>query len=347
MSTLETIPEQHESLYEKELSRKPSPLEINFLQQELERSQLHHEHMKTLVDELEILHSKPILLVDAADRATMGKSWIPSVNKELLSYFVKIQTGREYDQTTFDYKKFVGQTFAYMFGFDEDDARFKKVSLVQGDTLPIDPTQYSLIIGTGGELNDFQTQPEYEDIRTSIRTFFTKVLTTKTPFAVTCATHQILGELIHELHGGKESIVDNLKDAQGASTTESGSVVFTLSDVGKTSLLTSELDTQFNIMSHHGQYLTQIPPGAVSLAYNPVCTTQILEYLDDNNNTTGIGFQGHPEMSNTVLMLLSRFTQATYAKNNQPIPQDTEVDTSATYSVRENVFPKVLTLIRQ
>lgn len=344
MSPIEEFPSRIELAYKQELERKINNTERAFLEAEVERTQRHHESMKTIVDGLEILKEKPILLVNAADKATMGQDWVANLDQELLNYFVKIQTGREYVKETFDYKLFVSQIFEYMFGFKPGDRRFKKVALVHGEKLPGDPSHYSLIIGTGGEINDFETQPQYEKVRSEIRDFFTKVIAAHTPFAVTCATHQILGQLLYEKNGGQGSLVQNLQDNNGQPVIESGLVKFTLNESGKKSLFTEGLDKDFYIMSNHGQYLQSLPPGARSLAFNEICSTQIIEYID-NNRTTGIGFQAHPEISNAILLLIQRYEQAQAVKKGLKPTAYIEVDTNPAYTVREKVFPKVFSLI--
>jgi GMP synthase-like glutamine amidotransferase len=345
MNNLEEIPSLIELAYKNELERKINPEEREFLQAEVERSRRHHEHMNSIVESLEILKEKPILLVNAADKATMGQDWIANLDQELLNYFVKIQTGREYIKSEFDYKKFVGQIFEYMFGFKPDDQRFKQTSLVHGDTLPADPSKFSLIIGTGGEINDFETQPQYEKTRADIRDFFSKVIDADVPFTVTCATHQILGQLLYEKKGGQGSLVQNLKNAKGEYVTESGLVQFTLNEANRKSFFTTDLDSKFNIMSNHGQYLQDLPPDAQSLAYNNICSTQIIEYIK-NNQTYGIGFQAHPEISNAVLMLAQRHERAQAVKQGVTPSTDIKLDTSSAYLVRDNVFPKIFSLIK-
>ncbi len=344
MSSIEEIPSRIELAYKQELERKVDTIERAFLKSEVERTKHHHESMNAIVEGLEILKEKPILLVNAADKATMGQDWVSGINEELLDYFVRIQTGQKYSKENFDYKKFVGQTFEYMFGFKPDDERFKKISLAHGGVLPDDPSKYSLIIGTGGEINDFETQPQYEKIRKEIREFFSKSIEAQVHFAVTCATHQILGQLLYEKNGGHGSIVQNLQDKHGEPLTESGLVQFTLNEAGRKSFFTSGLDNNFFIMSNHGQYLRDLPPDARSLAENDICSTQIIEYVK-NNRTYGIGFQAHPEISNAILMLVQRYERALMIQQGLEPSRDITVDTNPTYTVREKVFPKVFSLI--
>jgi len=344
MSRIEEIPSRIELAYKQELEREMNTIERAFLESEVERTRHHHESMNAIVEGLEILKEKPIVLVNAADKATMGQDWVGGINQELLRYFVKIQTGQEYNKENFDYKKFVGQTFAYMFGFKPDDERFIKISLAHGGVLPDDPSKYSLIIGTGGEINDFETQPQYEKIRKEIREFFSKSIEAQVPFAVTCATHQILGQLLYEKNGGLGSLVQNLQDKNGKPLTESGLVQFTLNEAGRKSFFTSGLDNNFFIMSNHGQYLRDLPPDARSLAENDICSTQIIEYVK-NNRTYGIGFQAHPEISNAILMLVQRYERALMIQQGLEPSRDITVDTNPTYTVREKVFPKVFSLI--
>lgn len=344
MSTIEEIPNRIELASKQELERKINSIERAFLESELERSRRHHEGMNTLVENLEILKEKPVLLVNAADKATMGQDWVSSIDQELLNYFVKIQTGQNYSKENFDYKLFVGQIFEYMFGFKPDDPRFIKIALAHGGKLPDDPSKYSLIIGTGGEINDFETQPQYEKIRKEIRDFFSKAIEARAPFAVTCATHQILGQLLYEKNGGQGSLVQNLQDKNGQPLTESGLVQFTLNETGKKSFLTTDLDENFYIMSNHGQYLQDLPPDAQALAFNDVCSTQIIQYVK-NNQTYGIGFQAHPEISNAILMLMQRYERAQMIKKGLQPPTEIEVNTTPAYTVREKVFPKVFSLI--
>ncbi|QQS60328.1 hypothetical protein IPN41_04440 [Candidatus Falkowbacteria bacterium] len=349
MSTIEEIPSPiervniREQAYKSELERKINAEERKFLEFELKRTRSHHEKMNARVESLEILKHKPVLLINASDKGTMGQDWIADMDTELLDYFVKIQTGRNYVKKNFDYTKYIPYVFEYMFGFKKDDERFKKVSLVYGDQLPKDPSDYSLIIGTGGEINDFETQPQYLETKESLRDFFALSQSAKVPFVVTCATHQILGQLLHEKNGGTGSIVRNLKDKYGYPATESGIVKFTLND-GQKSFLTSGLDKEFFIMSNHGQYLQELPPGSESLAFNDVCSTQIIEYKD-NGHTSGIGFQAHPEISNAILLLVQRYERAQVArKNGITNTSEIEVDTRPTYMVRENVFPRIFDL---
>jgi GMP synthase-like glutamine amidotransferase len=350
MSTIEEIPSpierdnKREQAYKSELERKINAEELKFLESELQRTKLHHEKMKGIVDSLEILKKKPVLLINASDKGTMGQDWIADMDTELLKYFVKIQSGQDYEKENFNYKQFIPRVFEYMFGFEKDDDRFKKVSLVHGDKLPKYPSDYSLIIGTGGEINDFETQPQYLETKESLRDFFALSWNAKVPFAVTCATHQILGQLMYEKNGNVGSIVRNLKDKYGCPATESGIVKFTLNDAGKESFLTRGLDKEFFIMSNHGQYLQELPPGAESLAFNDVCSTQIIEYKD-NGHTSGIGFQAHPEISNAILLLVQRYERAQVARKNGIInTSEIEVDTRPTYMVRENVFPRIFDL---
>ena len=339
MSITEEMPSRIELAYKQELERKINIEERIFLESELERTKSHHQHMNGIVENLEVLKEKPILLVNAADKATMGQDWIKSIDQELLNYFVKIQTGQNYSKENFDYKIFVSQIFEYMFGFKPDDQRFTKIALAHGGKLPDDPSKYSLIIGTGGEINDFETQPKYERIRKEIRDFFAKAIESKVPFAVTCATHQILGQLLYEKNGGMGSLVQNLKDKNGQPITESGLVQFTLNESGRQSFLTTDLDENFYIMSNHGQYLQELPPGARSLAFNNICGTQIIEY--DN----GIGFQAHPEISNAIIMIVQRYERADMIKKGIQVSADVEVNTTPAYMVREKVFPKIFSFI--
>ena len=350
MSTIEEIPSPiervniREQAYKSELERKINAEERKFLESELKRTRSHHEKMNARVESLEILKQKPVLLINASDKGTMGQDWIADMDTELLDYFVKIQTGRNYVKKNFDYKQFIPHIFEYMFGFEPNDKRFEKVSLVHGDQLPKDPSDYSLIIGTGGEINDFETQPQYTKTKEALRNFFGLLKDTKVPFAVTCATHQILGQLIYEKNGGVGSIVQNLKNRNGVAVTESGLVEFKLNEAGQKSSLTSGLDNEFFIMSNHGQYLSELPPGAESLAFNDICSTQIIQY-SDNDKITGIGFQAHPEISNAILLLVQRYERAQVArKNGITNTSEIEVDTRPTYMVRENVFPRIFDL---
>lgn len=344
MSSIEEIPNRMELAFKQELERKINSIERAFLESELERSKHHHESMNAIVESLEILKEKPILLVNAADKATMGQDWISSIDPELLNYFVKIQTGQNYSKENFDYKLFVGQIFEYMFGFMPDDQRFIKVALAHGGKLPDDPSKYSLIIGTGGEINDFETQPKYERIRKEIRDFFAKAIEARIPFAVTCATHQILGQLLYEKNGGYGSLVQNLQDKNGEPLTESGLVQFSLNETGRKSFLTSDLDEKFYLMSNHGQYLHDLPPDAQTLALNDICSTQIIQYVK-NNRVYGIGFQAHPEISNAILMLMQRYERAHMIQNGLQPTVDIEVNTTPAYTVRERVFPKIFSLL--
>lgn len=351
MSTIEETPSfidqayKRELISKKELERKINFEERQFLESELERTKSHHERMNAIVEGLTIFKKKPVLLINASDKATMGQDWIADLDPELLDYFVKIQTGQSYTKEKFDYKTFVPYIFEYLLGFKKDDERFKKVSLVHGDQLPKDPSDYSLIIGTGGEINDFETQPQYIRNKEALRDFFALSRDAKIPFAVTCATHQILGQLIYEKNGGQGSIVKNLQDQNGHTVTESGLVEFTLNDTGKKSYLTSDLNHQFFIMSNHGQYLRELPPGAESLAFNNVCSTQIIQYVD-NNQTTGIGFQAHPEISSAVLLLVQRYERAQAVQKEGVVNfSEIKVDTRPTYLVREKVFPKIFSLL--
>jgi len=344
MSSIEEIPNRVELASKQELERKINSIERAFLESELERSRHHHESMNAIVESLEILKEKPVLLVNAADKATMGQDWISSIDPELLNYFVKIQTGQNYSKENFDYKLFVGQIFEYMFGFKPDDQRFKKVALAHGGKLPDDPSKYSLIIGTGGEINDFETQPKYERIRKEIRDFFAKAIEARVPFAVTCATHQILGQLQYEKNGGYGSLVQNLQDKNGQPLTESGLVQFSLNEAGRKSFLTSDLDENFYLMSNHGQYLRDLPPDAEALAFNDVCSTQIIQYKK-NNRVYGIGFQAHPEITNAILMLMQRYERSHMIKKGLQPPADIEVNTTPAYTVREKVFPKIFSLL--
>lgn len=345
MSKIEEIPNDIELAYNQELEKKINKSERFFLESEVERSQRHHEKMNALVESMEILKEKPVLLINASDKGTMGQEWIAQLDEELLNYFVTIQTGQRYVKEKFDYKIFVSQIFEYMFGFKPNDQRFKKVSIVHGDKIPEDPSHYSLIIGTGGEINDFETQPQYEKVRNEIREFFTKVIAAQVPFAVTCATHQILGQLLYEKNGGEGSLVQNLQDENGQLVTESGLVQFSLNEAGEKSLFTTDLDKNFYIMSNHGQYLRDLPHNAHSLAFNDVCKTQIIEYVD-NNQTSGIGFQAHPEISAAILLLVQRYERAQAIKRGVQMGTDSMENIFSANMVREKVFPKIFSLIK-
>ena len=345
MSNREEVPNLIELAYKQELEKKLNTTERNFLDSELKQSEQHHQKMNDIVESLEILKEKPVLLINASDKATMGQEWVSQLDEELLNYFVKIQTGQNYEKETFNYKVFVSQVFEYMFGFKPNDPRFKKVSIVHGDTLPEDPSHYSLIIGTGGEINDFETQPQYEKVRNEIRDFFAKVIAAQMPFAVTCATHQILGQLLYEKNGGHGSLVQNLQDDHGQLVTESGLVQFSLNEAGKKSLFTADLDNNFYMMSNHGQYLQDLPYGAHSLALNDVCTTQIIEYKK-KDETSGIGFQAHPEITAAILILVRRYERAQAIKRGVQVVTDSMENIFSANKVREKVFPNIFSLIK-
>lgn len=345
MRTVEKIAEISESAYKKELKRPLDNNERIFLESEVERLKKHHQNMNDLVEKLEILKQKPVLLVDASDKATMGQPWIADIDQELIKYYIKIQTGLD-NSDNLNYKEFVGLTYRHMFGFKPNDKRLEKISLVHGDKIPTDLSNYSLIIGTGGEINDFETQAQYIKTREDIRNLFSRGIEANIPFVVTCATHQILGQLLYEKNNGYGSIVDNLTNEDGSKITESGLVSFRLSEAGKTSFFTKDLEPQFGIMSNHGQYLRELPPGALSLAENDICKTQILEYKNADNRPIGLGFQAHPEISSAILLLFDRYERGQKIKQNIPLAEKNQINTNSTYTTRERVFPKLFSLIK-
>jgi hypothetical protein len=89
MSKIEEIPNDIELAYNQELEKKINKSERFFLESEVERSQRHHKKMNALVESMEILKEKPVLLINASDKGTMGQDWIADMDTELLKYFVK------------------------------------------------------------------------------------------------------------------------------------------------------------------------------------------------------------------------------------------------------------------
>lgn len=329
---------KREMLFSQELRRELSPSEREFLENEKQHAFGHHENMAKIMDKYP---NFKVLFIDATDKGTVGSDFFKELDPELLDYFSQIHTGTNFNKNNFRYEEFSEQLFKYMFGFKPDDLRFQTIRTInQNSSLPISTVKFDLVLGSGGEVNQLDTQPEYAEQLKKIKTIFEQVINTKTPFLATCATHQIIGELIHEMDGGEGTIIDNLHDEHGNELTESGVIDLFASEQTKISPLAINLPKQFSIMSNHGQYLTQIPKGATSLAenrfQNNLIQTQLLGYEN------GIGIQAHPEFSPAVILARNRLARAEAAWEGKELPTLAEVDPRATWQAREILFPAIV-----
>ena len=343
MSFYENSEHERERMYFQELTRPLSETEREYLNAELRESEQHHMRMKEIVDSMPELETKPVLFLDATDRGTVGSDFFTELNPELLNFLNKIQTGQPFPErkSQFDYRQFAGKTFGYMFGFEPDDKRFKLFRTIDPETrLPENLDDYSLVIGSGGEINYLHTQAQYLEQLTKLKSFMNILLDSGKPFFMTCATHQILGQAVHERAGNDSMIIADLKDQEGQPLTESGIIDLFKTGPGQQDEFTKNLPEQFSIMSNHGQYLTEVPPGAVTLAGNkfngvPI-ETQLLSYQN------GLGIQGHPEFDPVVMiarLILNRSLDVLKGKQVGKFP---EPDPRNTYTAREVLFPEFM-----
>jgi GMP synthase-like glutamine amidotransferase len=338
MQSFESESNNRERLFSQELKRELSPAEREFLETELQHTRGHHETMANIIEQFPDFK---VLFIDATDKGTVGSDFFTELSPELLNYLTQIHTGEDFSKSNFNYKKFSENLFRYMLGFKSDDPRFETIRTIEPDSpIPDSTAQYSLIVGSGGEVNHQNTQPEYADQLNKIQEILKQVLHDQTPFLATCATHQIIGELIYEMEGGIESIIDNLHDEHGGEISESGVIDLFTNEQARSFPLTANLPEKFSVMSNHGQYLTEVPKGAVSLAGNrfqdkPV-PTQLLGYKN------GIGIQAHPEFSPVVIFARNRLARAMAAWKGQELPAVAEVDNRPTWEAREIIFPEIV-----
>jgi GMP synthase-like glutamine amidotransferase len=343
MSHFEQMERERERQFQYELNKEIRPEERDYLENELEHTDRLHETMKEILDSIPHLDRRPILLVDAVDRGTVGSDFFTDVNPELLNYFMRIHTGHGFNRRTdkFDYRDFPSLLFRHLFGMEKDDPRLVTVRTMDPESeLSLNPNDFSLVLGTGGEVNHKNTQEEYVHIVDKIKPFFSKLLDSNTPFAMACASHQLLGQAAAERAGHPSFIIDELKQEDGSPITETGIVDLFATPESKNNFYTSDLPDKFSIISNHGQYLTEIPPGAVSLAANrfkgqPI-PTQLLAYEN------GISIQAHPEFSPAVDLIKQRLTMAQAAWEGITLPPYDGLDNRPTWTAREYLFPKIL-----
>jgi hypothetical protein len=194
-----------------ELKRELSPAEREFLQTELEHSMAHHDNMARIVDSMPELHQKPVLFINATEFGITGNKWFNELHPELLDMFMQIQTGQHYDKDKFDYRQFPDMTFRHMFGFGPDDTRFQSIRTVEPNAKVPETTKGdSLVIGSGGELNQRNTQKQYLEQQAKIKQILKQVLRDETPFVLVCATHQAMGQCAHELAGQDDLYIESL-----------------------------------------------------------------------------------------------------------------------------------------